>query len=86
MGIISHYSLTINIFYLRVKAQEVSVNILIIGNGFDLAHHLPTQYSDFLDFINAFLKPDGSDYSDFIETIKTDKPKIYAEIEDDIRN
>lgn len=27
------------------------MNILIIGNGFDLAHKLPTTYSDFIDFI-----------------------------------
>lgn len=26
------------------------MNILLIGNGFDLAHKLPTQYKDFLDF------------------------------------
>ncbi|MGP1599428.1 AbiH family protein [Peptoanaerobacter stomatis] len=27
------------------------MNILVIGNGFDLAHGLPTKYGDFLDFI-----------------------------------
>ena len=26
------------------------MNILVIGNGFDLAHQLPTSYSDFLSF------------------------------------
>lgn len=26
------------------------MNILLIGNGFDLAHNLPTSYTDFLDF------------------------------------
>lgn len=26
------------------------MNILIIGNGFDLAHGLPTKYTDFLEF------------------------------------
>lgn len=26
------------------------MNILVIGNGFDLAHGLPTNYSDFLTF------------------------------------
>ena len=26
------------------------MNILVIGNGFDLAHELPTKYTDFLDF------------------------------------
>lgn len=29
-------------------------NILIIGNGFDLAHNLPTRYTDFLTFVNAW--------------------------------
>ena len=27
------------------------MNLLVIGNGFDLAHGLPTRYSDFLDFM-----------------------------------
>ena len=27
-----------------------SMKILIIGNGFDLAHGLPTRYLDFLEF------------------------------------
>lgn len=30
------------------------MNILIVGNGFDLAHGLPTTYSDFLGFIGYF--------------------------------
>ena len=29
------------------------MNILVIGNGFDLAHDLPTRYWDFLMFIKA---------------------------------
>ncbi len=29
------------------------MNILILGNGFDLAHGLPTKYTDFLFFCNA---------------------------------
>lgn len=31
-----------------------SMNILVVGNGFDLAHGLPTRYSDFLNFIKEF--------------------------------
>lgn len=27
------------------------MNILVLGNGFDLAHNLPTKYTDFLNFI-----------------------------------
>ena len=30
------------------------MNTLIIGNGFDLAHKLPTSYGNFLDFIIAY--------------------------------
>lgn len=29
--------------------------VLILGNGFDLAHGLPTRYSDFLEFCKLFL-------------------------------
>jgi hypothetical protein len=29
------------------------LNILLIGNGFDLAHHLPTKYPDFLEFVKV---------------------------------
>lgn len=29
------------------------MNILVIGNGFDLEHGLPTMYKDFLDFIKG---------------------------------
>lgn len=29
------------------------MNILIIGNGFDLAHGLPTSYDDFLNLSNV---------------------------------
>lgn len=30
------------------------MNILVLGNGFDLAHGLPTRYTDFLAFIREF--------------------------------
>ncbi len=29
------------------------MNILVIGNGFDLAHGLPTKYGDFLEFVKV---------------------------------
>lgn len=29
------------------------MNILVIGNGFDLAHELPTTYQDFLKFVEV---------------------------------
>lgn len=31
------------------------MNYLVIGNGFDLAHGLPTTYQDFLSFVDSFL-------------------------------
>ncbi len=31
------------------------MNILVIGNGFDLAHGLPTKYTDFLKFTELFV-------------------------------
>lgn len=31
------------------------MNILVIGNGFDLAHKMPTRYNDFLGFVERFL-------------------------------
>lgn len=32
------------------------MNILVIGNGFDLAHGLPTKYTDFLEFLKSFME------------------------------
>ncbi|MCC3351597.1 AbiH family protein [Ruminococcus albus] len=32
------------------------MNILIIGNGFDLAHKLPTTYKNFLNFIEQVIR------------------------------
>ena len=32
------------------------MNILIIGNGFDLAHGLPTKYEHFLKFMYSFIE------------------------------
>ncbi len=29
------------------------MNILLLGNGFDLAHGLPTRYTDFLEWVKA---------------------------------
>ncbi|MBQ3427314.1 MAG: bacteriophage abortive infection AbiH family protein [Clostridia bacterium] len=32
------------------------MNILVIGNGFDLAHNLPTRYIDFIDYIHTLVR------------------------------
>ncbi|MBQ8182442.1 MAG: bacteriophage abortive infection AbiH family protein [Clostridia bacterium] len=34
----------------------IIINILVIGNGFDIAHGLPTSYRNFLDFVNLVNK------------------------------
>lgn len=65
------------------------MNILVIGNGFDIAHGLPTQYKDFLDFIKKYYLFKNSDntsvqsHEDFKEIIrlKTEKRELYNEIE-----
>jgi hypothetical protein len=36
---------------LIIELRSINVNILIIGNGFDLAHGLPTKYEHFLSFL-----------------------------------
>lgn len=39
-----------------VSGGTTYMNILVVGNGFDLAHGLPTKYTDFLYFCNAIKK------------------------------
>lgn len=38
------------------------MNILVIGNGFDLAHGLPTKYGDFLEFCRNEIKRKGREF------------------------
>lgn len=45
------------------------MNILIIGNGFDLAHGLPTSYKNFLQFVETFKR-----YSIFNNFYKNTEP------------
>jgi hypothetical protein len=33
------------------ELYEERMKILVIGNGFDLAHGLPTRYDDFMNFL-----------------------------------
>lgn len=62
------------------------MTILVIGNGFDLAHHLPTQYSDFLNFVKAFKAHDDSDFSRFLIETKESNVGLYTEIQSLIEN
>lgn len=61
------------------------MNMLIIGNGFDLAHGLPTQYKDFLKFVNvvnAIFNKESYEEIVTKETEKiTDEDELKKEIE-----
>lgn len=51
------------------------MNILVIGNGFDLAHRLPTRYTDFLKWVEAeyelsiLAKKDDFFRSEYVEVV-----------------
>ncbi len=58
--------------------EEISLKILVLGNGFDLDHNLPTSYLDFLNFCNFVLDMDNPD-SITIEKLKPSQLK-YVEL------
>lgn len=68
--------------------------VLILGNGFDLAHGLPTKYSDFLNFCeivlsNSILKLSSSDWlCKYItdESVRSEFIIKYYERENDFRS
>ena len=45
------------------------MNILVIGNGFDLAHDLPTKYGDFMKFVKVIRQLFGDKVFDFLNII-----------------
>ncbi|SEH78239.1 Bacteriophage abortive infection AbiH [Ruminococcus flavefaciens] len=50
------------------------MNILVIGNGFDLAHGLPTKYQDFLKFaqyLNLYLIDNDDDEFNYDQLVRT---------------
>lgn len=73
------------------------MNILVIGNGFDLAHKLPTKYTDFLERIASEiklwekLKKDGREVANRIKMLPLDvqfpkNKKVKVEIDGSIDN
>ena len=59
------------------------MNILIIGNGFDLAHGLKTGYTDFLDLIREFSDSRGASCrtdSDGSTCFFCSEPEIFARV------
>ena len=63
------------------------MNILVIGNGFDLAHGLPTSYGDFLKYVEAFNRVKdsseemNSQYYSYFKLLKTSNSNIYNELD-----
>lgn len=61
------------------------MNILVLGNGFDLAHGLPTKYLDFLEFVKAFQNfkagNDCGKYHDYFQSLQKKDNDIYVEID-----
>ena len=55
------------------------MHILIIGNGFDLAHGLPTRYSDFISQIQI-----GSDFYNFVLNDSGFSKKMFNRVKDSI--
>lgn len=68
------------------------MNILVIGNGFDLAHGLPTKYSDFLYYVKALknykssMQADQSGFFKYFQSLNDTKTKIFDELNDLIKD
>lgn len=41
------------------KEKHMENNVLVIGNGYDLAHNLKTKYDDFIQYIRAAEEDDS---------------------------
>ena len=56
--------LSVSIDTLFIWGHSVAENILIVGNGFDLSHYLPTKYDHFMDVMSA-IESSTSDVMNF---------------------
>ncbi len=71
-----------------IEGNYIGMNILVIGNGFDLAHGLPTRYMDFLEFIekyeeyynNSFVYCDYTYIAVYFKDLKENRSDIYNQI------
>ena len=57
------------------------MNILLIGNGFDLAHGLPTSYNDFLDFLKLMRYFEADPHMFSQDTVTVPTVKLYQNYE-----
>lgn len=71
-----------------IEGNYIGMNVLVIGNGFDLAHGLPTRYMDFLEFIekykeyydNSLVYCDYTNITVYFKDLKENRSDIYNEI------
>ena len=64
------------------------MNILVVGNGFDIAHGLPTRYADYLAFLRAYVDHKNNALTDeekqlfeeYFNGLKEDQSCVYSEI------
>ena len=67
-------------------------NILVIGNGFDLAHKLPTTYGDFLGFVQNFQEyqrdnmPQDDTFYSYFKKLHEEETDIFNEIDKLVSN
>lgn len=61
------------------------MNFLVLGNGFDIEHNLPTTYADFLNFLNNgeeyFKELTSARSKVYVESLKNKLPKKYDDID-----
>lgn len=77
-----------------IEGNYIGMNVLVIGNGFDLAHGLPTRYMDFLEFIEKYkeyndyymIKYDFTNIAAYFKNLKENRSDIYNEINNLINN
>lgn len=71
-----------------IEGNYIGMNVLVIGNGFDLAHGLPTRYMDFLEFIEKYkeyyddslIDSDFTNITVYFKNLKENRSDIYNEI------
>lgn len=59
--------------------------ILVLGNGFDIAHKLPTKYQDFLRFVECYesnLADKSEGIREFVFKLKSEDTEVAKEVED----
>lgn len=77
-----------------IEGNYIGMNVLVIGNGFDLAHGLPTSYMKFLEFIEKYkeyndyymIKYDFTNIAAYFKNLKENRSDIYNEINNLINN